>query len=154
MKHRSSNQLTSEPESSTQTSSPAEVSPVIVYDGHCVLCSANARFVLKHDRQGRFRLAAMQGPAGAALMRRVGVDPDDPDTLIVVDGMRVLRDSNAVLAIWAGLGWPWRVSTVFQLIPRALRDFVYRLIARNRYRLFGWREQCFVPDARWQDRIL
>ena len=128
--------------------------PIIVFDGHCVLCSANARFVLKHDRPGRFRLAAMQGPAGAALMRRAGVNPTAPDTLIVVDGTRVLRDSDAVFEIWAGLGWPWRASAVFRRIPRSLRDFVYHLIARNRYRLFGRREQCFVPDSRWEDRIL
>lgn len=132
----------------------AEVHPVIVYDGHCVLCSANARFVLKYDRRGYFRLAAMQGPAGAAMMSLAGVDPDDPDTLIVIHGTRVLRDSDSVMAIWAGLGWPWRALTVFRLIPRVMRDFVYRLIARNRYRLFGRREQCFVPDAQWQDQIL
>jgi len=128
--------------------------PVIVFDGHCVLCSANARFVLRNDRRGHFRLAAMQGPAGAALMQRAGVDPVDPDTLILVEGKRVLSDSEAVLAIWAGLGWPWRALALFRLVPRGLRDAVYRLIARNRYRLFGRREQCFVPEARWQDRIL
>ena len=127
--------------------------PGIVFDGHCLLCSANAQLVLKHDRRVRFQLAAMQGLAGAALMKRAGVDPEDLDTLIVVDGKRVLRDSDAVLAIWAGLGRPWRASVVPRLIPRALRDVVYRLVARNRYRLFGRREQCFVPEARWRDRI-
>lgn len=127
---------------------------VIVFDGHCVLCSANARFVLRHDRRGRFRLAAMQGQAGADLMRRAGVDPADPDTLIVVDGSEVLRDSEAVLAIWAGLGWPWRASSLLRLVPLAVRDRIYRLIARNRYRWFGRRDQCFVPDPRWRDRIL
>lgn len=133
---------------------PFEHHPVIVFDGHCVLCSANARFVLRNDTGGRFRLAAMQGEAGARLMRQAGVDPADPDTLILVEGQRVLRDSDAVLAIWAGLGWPWRAGGVFRLVPRPLRDAVYRLVARNRYRLFGQRDQCFMPDPRWQDRML
>ncbi|WP_279349630.1 thiol-disulfide oxidoreductase DCC family protein [Erythrobacter litoralis] len=80
--------------------------PVIVFDGHCVLCSANARFVLRNDRYGHFRLAAMQGEVGAAILERCGVDPANPETLIVVDNETVLRDSDAVIAIWSNLGWP------------------------------------------------
>ena len=77
--------------------------PIIVFDAECILCSANAQFVLTRDRVGRFRLASMQGEAGSALFRRHGIDPADPDTLIVVDGDRVLRDSDAILSIYAGL---------------------------------------------------
>lgn len=127
---------------------------VIVFDGHCVLCSANARFVLRHDRRGRFRLAAMQGEAGADLLRSHGVDPSDPDTLIVMRDGFALRDSDAILAIWTGLGWPWRAAVVLRIMPRRMRDSVYRFVARNRYRLFGRAEQCFVPDPRWADRLL
>ena len=85
--------------------------PIIVFDAMCVLCSANAAFVLRHDRTGRFRLASMQSPVGAELYRRFGIDPADPETLIVVEGDSALRDSDAVLAIWAGLPRPgtgWR----------------------------------------------
>ena len=128
--------------------------PVIVFDGHCVLCSANARFVLRNDRAGRFRLAAMQGEAGRALFEAAGVDPDDPETLVVVEGARVHYDSDAVIRIWSGLGWPWKALGLARIVPRALRDTVYRLVARNRYRWFGRREECFVSDPRWADRIL
>lgn len=128
--------------------------PIIVFDAECVLCSANARFVLRHDRSGLFRLASMQGEVGTALYRRFGIDPKDPDTLIVVTGNAALRDSTAVFAIWSGLGWPWRAMTVFRLVPRPLRDAVYRLIARHRYRLFGKRETCWVPRAEQADRVL
>lgn len=128
--------------------------PVIVFDGHCVLCSANARFVLRNDHRGHFRLAAMQGEVGAALLKRCGVDPANPDTLIVVDHATALRDSDAVLAIWSRLGWPWRVLAAARIVPRALRDPIYRWVARNRYRLFGRTEECFVPDPRWADRLL
>ena len=128
--------------------------PIIVFDAECLLCSANAQFVLNHDRRGRFRLASMQGEAGSALYRRFGIDPADPDTLIVVEGDRVRRDSDAILAIWAGLGWPWRAATMFRLVPRALRDLVYRWVARNRYRLFGKRDTCWLPDPAFRDRML
>jgi predicted DCC family thiol-disulfide oxidoreductase YuxK len=128
--------------------------PIIVFDAECLLCSVNAQFVLNHDRRGRFLLASMQGEAGSALYRRFGIDPTDPDTLIVVEGDRVRRDSDAILAIWAGLGWPWRAATMFRLVPRALRDLVYRWVARNRYRLFGKRDTCWLPDPAFRDRML
>lgn len=133
---------------------PDPANPVVVFDGMCVLCSANARFILHHDRRGHFSLAAMQGAVGAALLTRFGIDPDDPDTLIVVEGDSALRDSDAVLAIWRGLGWPWRAGTMLRIVPRFARDRIYRLIARNRYRWFGRRESCFVPTPEQAARVL
>jgi predicted DCC family thiol-disulfide oxidoreductase YuxK len=128
--------------------------PIIVFDAVCVLCSANARFVLRHDKRGHFLLAAMQGEVGSDLFRRHGIDPADPETLILVDGDRLLRDSDAVLAIYAALGWPWRAAAVLRLVPRSLRDPLYRWVARNRYRWFGKRETCWVPSAEQRGRVL
>jgi predicted DCC family thiol-disulfide oxidoreductase YuxK len=121
--------------------------PVIVFDAECVFCSANAQFVLRHDRDHHFRLASMQGEVGTALYKRFGMDPANPDSLILVQGDELLRDSSAVLAIYAALGWPWRVMSALYLVPRLVRDPVYRWIARHRYRLFGRRETCWLPNA-------
>jgi predicted DCC family thiol-disulfide oxidoreductase YuxK len=121
--------------------------PVIVFDAECVLCSANAQLVLRHDRHHHFRLASMQGEVGTALYKRFGMDPANPDSLILVQGDELLRDSSAVLAIYAALGWPWRAMSAFYLVPRWLRDPVYRWIARNRYRLFGRRQTCWLPNS-------
>jgi predicted DCC family thiol-disulfide oxidoreductase YuxK len=129
--------------------------PIVVFDGVCPLCSANARFILRFDRARRFRLASMQSAAGAALYRRFGIDPADPETLILVEGDRALRDSDAVLAIWRGLGWPWpAAAAAARLVPARLRDTVYRWVARNRYRLFGRRETCWLPEPGQRDRFL
>lgn len=127
---------------------------VIVFDSECVLCSANARIVLRSDRRRIFQLASMQGETGATLLRSHGVDPADPDTLIVVTGDRVLRDSDAVLFIYRHLDWPWRALATFAIVPRPFRDRVYRSIARNRYRWFGRRTHCWVPAAGDRDRLL
>ena len=127
---------------------------VIVFDARCILCSANARLILRRDRRKLFQLAAMQGEAGAAVLRANGLDPDNPDTIIVVDGERVLRNSDAVLHIYKRLGWPWRALGAAAIVPRPLRDLVYRLVARNRYRWFGKLDQCWVPDAADRDRLL
>ncbi|AWN53590.1 DCC1-like thiol-disulfide oxidoreductase family protein [Methylobacterium sp. 17Sr1-1] len=132
--------------------------PIILFDAECVLCSAQARFVLERDRAATFRLAAMQGEVGRSLCRRHGMDPDDPASLLVVEGGlegdRVRRDSDAVLHIYETLGFPWRLARVLRLVPARLRDPVYRLVARNRYRLFGKRDSCWAAPARYRDRIL
>ncbi|NYT43153.1 thiol-disulfide oxidoreductase DCC family protein [Sphingomonas sp. R-74633] len=128
--------------------------PIILFDGICVLCTANAQFVLRHDRRGHFRLASVQSEAGQALCGRFGIDPDNPDTMLVIEDEQARRDSDAVLAIAGGLGWPWRALGVLRVIPQAWRDALYRRVARNRYRLFGKRETCWVPSAEQRARIL
>ncbi|KMO38022.1 thiol-disulfide oxidoreductase DCC family protein [Methylobacterium aquaticum] len=133
---------------------PASAGPIILFDAECVLCSASARFVLERDRTARFRLAAMQSAIGQSLCRRHGMDPEDPTSLLVVDSDRMRRDSDAVLAIAEGLGFPWNLARVFRIVPAGLRDPVYRLVARNRYRLFGRRDTCWVAPERYRDRIL
>jgi predicted DCC family thiol-disulfide oxidoreductase YuxK len=137
----------------TQNSQEAN-GPIIVFDGMCVLCSANAQFVLRHDKAQRFRLAAMQGAKGAALLTRFGIDPNDPDTIVIVDGDTVWRDSDAVLEIANGLGWPWRAASLLRVIPRLVRDPIYRFIAANRYRIFGKREACWLPSSDQAKRVL
>ena len=129
--------------------------PIIVFDALCVLCSTNARFVLLHDTRGHFRLCSIQGEVGAALYRHFGIDPTDPESLIVVDGGRAHRDSDAILAVYAGLSRPWRtLAAVGRAVPRFLRDPAYRAIARNRYRLFGRREICWMPTPEQAERVL
>ena len=128
-----------------QTESAQSQRPIIVFDAMCVLCSANAQFVLNNDRRGYFLLASMQGAIGSAIYRKFGIDPTAPDTIVVVTGDIALRDSDAVLSIYEGLGWPWRILSIFKVITRFIRDPAYRLVARNRYRIFGKRDVCWLP---------
>jgi predicted DCC family thiol-disulfide oxidoreductase YuxK len=144
------------PTSSQQLNDQCELPAgrIILFDAECVLCSANAHFILKHDHNKIFYLASMQGKVGSALFRRHGVDPADPSSILVVDGAVVRKDSDAVISIYEGLGMPWKVAAIFRLFPPFLRDPVYRLVARNRYRIFGRRETCWVPPAQFRARIL
>lgn len=127
---------------------------VIVFDAVCVLCSANAQIVLRNDTNRRFDLAAMQGEVGAEIYREAGIDPAKPDTLVVLTGEKILRNSDAVLHIYRHLGWPWKLLAAAAIIPRALRDPIYRLVARNRYRWFGKRETCWIPTPADRHRLL
>ena len=128
--------------------------PIILFDAECVLCSANAQFILKHDKAARFRLASMQGGVGAALYREHGMDPLDPSSILVVEGDRVRRDSDAVLSTYEGLGLPWRLLGLFRMVPAIIRDPVYLWVARNRYRLFGKRATCWVAPPEFRGRLM
>jgi len=96
----------------------------------------------------------MQGEVGARLFAENGLDPADPSTILVVEDQRVRKDSDAVLAIYENLPFPWRIARTFRIIPSGLRDPVYRFIARNRYRIFGKRETCWVPSEEFRSRVL
>lgn len=128
--------------------------PIILFDAECVLCSSNAQFVLRHDKGRRFRLASMQGDVGAALYREQGMDPRNPISILLIEGDRVRRDSDAVLRIYEGLGLPWSLFGILRAVPAFLRDPVYRWVARNRYRLFGKRASCWVPPEEYRDMVL
>ena len=132
----------------------AETGPIIVFDAVCVLCSSHAQFVLRHDHRRQFRLASMQSEAGQALYRHFGIDPSDPETLILVDGDSALRDSDAVLEIWKRLGGVWKSMALFRAVRKPVRDRIYRWVARNRYTLFGMRETCWIPASADRDRVL
>ena len=138
------------------TSGPADLpdAPIILFDAVCVLCSGNAQFILRRDKGRVFRLASLQGEVGQALARKHGMDPNDPTSLIVVEHDRVRRDSDAVLSIYERLGLPWSLASVFRLVPRAVLDPLYRWVARNRYRVFGKRDSCWVAPPDDRDRVL
>lgn len=128
--------------------------PVIVFDGACVLCNGWVRFLLKRDRRARYLFAAMQGEAGRMLLRQHGLNPDDPLSMLLVDGDAARSDTDAIIAVLTGLGGAWRLVGALRVVPRVLRDPLYRWIARNRYRWFGRREQCLLPDMADRDRFL
>jgi len=128
--------------------------PIIVFDGACVLCSGWVRFLLRHDREARYRFAAMQTPAGRALLVAHGIDPDDPSSFLLVEGGRAWKDTDAIRRVVGGLGGAWRGVHVLALLPRGLRDRVYRLVARNRYRWFGRNETCFLPTPEQRARFI
>lgn len=127
---------------------------IVLFDAECVLCSANAQFILNHDKAERFYLASMQGPVGASLFHQYGLDPTNPTSILVIEEGKARKDSDAVISIYEGLGLPWRLISLFRIIPAFLRDPIYLLVARNRYRLFGKRETCWLPAERYRARML
>ncbi|WP_260115066.1 thiol-disulfide oxidoreductase DCC family protein [Xanthomonas indica] len=131
-----------------------EDAAIVVFDGVCALCSRWVRFLLRHDRRGRYRFAAMQSPRGSALLRDHGLDPADPLSFLLLTPDAALTDSDAAIAVIAGLGGVWRSVAALRLLPRRWRDAGYRLLARNRHRWFGTTAQCFLPEPQQRARFL
>lgn len=127
---------------------------IVVFDGQCLLCNGWVQFLLRHDRRGRFRFASIQCEAGGRMLADAGLRVEGLQTLLLVDGDRSWQHTDAILRVLHGLGWPWRLAWAAWLIPRPLRDGLYRWLARNRYRWFGRSAQCMVPDPQVAARFL
>lgn len=128
--------------------------PVLLFDGVCNLCNASVQWVLLHDREGVFQFAALQSDTGQTLLRHWGRSTEDFDSVVLVDGDRLLLHSDVPLEIVRRIGGWWSLLYVFKVVPRPVRDAVYRWIARNRYRWFGKRESCMLPRPEWKGRFL
>ena len=136
--------------------------PILFFDGVCVLCNGFADFVMARDGKARFRLASLQGEtaramgAGKAPARPAAAESgsDRFETVLLWEGGRWHRRSDAALRVIVGLGGVWRMAWPLFLIPRNLRDTVYDFIAANRYRWFGKRETCRLPAPAERARFL
>jgi predicted DCC family thiol-disulfide oxidoreductase YuxK len=131
-------------------------SPVVVYDGVCLLCSRWVRFLLERDRTGRYRFASMQSASGRQLLQTHGLDPDSPFSMLLVEAGRGYTDTTAIARVLRGLParrWRW-LSAIMLAVPQGIRDAAYRFVARHRYKLFGRSEQCFVPTPEQRARFI
>ncbi|GLK57631.1 putative DCC family thiol-disulfide oxidoreductase YuxK [Methylopila capsulata] len=127
--------------------------PVWLYDGVCVLCSGSVRYALGHERDHAMRFVAIQSREGRALAARHGADPDDPESFLFIEDGRALAKSDAVLALAAHLNGPARLLVIGRIMPKALRDWLYDRVARNRYRIFGRKTVCETPDPAHRHRF-
>jgi predicted DCC family thiol-disulfide oxidoreductase YuxK len=127
---------------------------LVLFDGVCNLCSALVQFVIRHDPAAKFRFAALQSEIGREIFQNHDFDPVDLQTFVfVVDGRIFLR-SDAAIEVISRFGGAWRILRVFRFVPRALRDSIYTIVARNRYRWFGRKEVCMVPTPEIKERFL
>ena len=127
---------------------------IVVFDGECAFCDRSVKWIIKHDRAGRFRFAPRQSPVGQRILAKFGLPPEGIESMILVEGSRVSTHSTAVLRIAKLLPWPWKWSAAFLLVPRAIRDWLYRGVAKRRYKIAGKLPACSVPTPEQRERIL
>jgi predicted DCC family thiol-disulfide oxidoreductase YuxK len=110
------------------------------------------RFIIRNDPHARIRFAALQSEAGKRLLSKFDLTGGDINSVVYIPGDKIFLKSTAVLNIFRELGGGWRLFYGFIIIPRFIRDFIYNMIARNRYRLFGRNDICIIPDDVLKDR--
>lgn len=130
-----------------------ETHPIILFDGTCVFCDRTVQLLMRLDRKERLRFAPLQSDAAVALFQRFDV-PDSIDSIVLVHDGSARVESAAAIGIARLLGFPWSLAATIWIIPRPIRDWAYRFVARHRYTIFGTRETCRVPEPGQQDRVL
>jgi predicted DCC family thiol-disulfide oxidoreductase YuxK len=131
----------------------------VMFDGRCGLCDGAVRWLIRHDRRAALRFAPLEGAVAAAVRQRHPDLPAGDETFVLVEspegtGERVRVRSDAALAALVRLGGAWRLAAALRVVPRPLRDVVYRWVARNRTRWFGRLDACRIPSPGERERFL
>lgn len=127
---------------------------VILFDGVCNFCNSAVNFILQKDRNERFRFASLQSAFGNQVLESAGLPVDDYDSFVLLSGTEVYTRSTAAIKVLESLPAPWCYLKILKIVPRQLRDIIYGLIARNRYRIFGKSEICRIATPEEKERFL
>lgn len=128
--------------------------PLVLFDGVCNLCNGFVRFLAPRDRTGQLRFAHIQSVTGQAVLQQHGLPVTDWDSFVFVEENRAYRKAEAMFRIARSMRWPWSLLRLGRCLPRRLADRLYDRVARNRYVLFGKKDQCLVPDGPLRARFL
>ena len=126
---------------------------IILFDGVCNLCNSSVQFIIKRDSTGYFKFASLQSKTGQTLLKKHGLT-NDLNSFVLIENDQVYLKSSAALRVCSKLGRAWRILSLFRFLPLFIRDFLYDIIAKNRYKWFGKKERCMLPLPEWKHRFL
>ena len=126
---------------------------IILFDGVCNLCNGAVQYVIKRDRKGIFKFASLQSETGRAMLVQSGLPENQLKSFVYIHGNRFYTQSTAALKVAKQLKGPVQLLYRFIIIPRWIRDLVYDLVAKNRYRLLGRKDACMVPTPELKERF-
>ena len=126
---------------------------IVIFDGVCNVCNSAVKFVIKRDPAGVFAFTPMQSDLARQLLEGYPIDTVNIETVALLKNGQVFTYSDAWLEITKDLAGLWSLLRVFSIVPAPIRDYLYRLFARNRYRLFGRTEECMVPTPKLKARF-
>ncbi len=130
-----------------------EPEAIILFDGVCNLCSGSVQFIIKRDPDAYFKFASLQSDFGQRQLQEFGLSRTSFHSIILIRGDKVYQRSDAALEIARKLNGAWPLLYGFKILPRFLRDAVYNLIGRNRYKLFGKKDACWIPTPELKSRF-
>jgi predicted DCC family thiol-disulfide oxidoreductase YuxK len=127
---------------------------IILFDGICNFCNSSVNFIIDRDGNDNFRFASIQSDEGNTLIKNLGVDILKNDSIILIEGGKYYLHSSAALRITKKLSGFWKLGYIFVIIPPFIRDFFYKIIAKNRYKWFGRKEACRIPAPEERAKFL
>ncbi|OGU77772.1 MAG: hypothetical protein A2V93_10880 [Ignavibacteria bacterium RBG_16_34_14] len=127
---------------------------IILFDGVCNFCNFWVNFLLDRDKKDKFRFTALQSETGEKLLKKFNLSTEDFDTFVLIVGDKYYVRSTAALLVAKNLTGLWKMLYVFIIIPKQIRDFLYNLVAKNRYKLFGKKETCRIPTTIERSKFL
>ena len=128
--------------------------PIVLFDGVCNLCNSSVQFLIRHDQKNTLRFASLQSEAGQTLLQKFNLPTNVFNSFVLVEDEKVYLRSSAALKVASYLGGFWKILQILWIVPRFVRDGVYNLIAKNRYRWFGKKTECMIPTPELKARFL
>jgi predicted DCC family thiol-disulfide oxidoreductase YuxK len=127
---------------------------IVLFDGVCNLCNNSVQFIIKHDKRDFFRFAALQSDTGQALLKQAGLPPDFLQTFVYFEKGKFYMQSTAALRISRHLNGGWKLFYPLLIVPAFIRNFFYRLVANNRYKMFGKKDECMIPTPELKKKFI
>jgi predicted DCC family thiol-disulfide oxidoreductase YuxK len=127
---------------------------IILFDGVCNLCNSSVKFILKRDKKKQFIFASLQSDAAENILLHHKYKKNGLNSIILIHRDKLYEKSSAVLNIFRVLGMPWRLFSVFYILPLSWRDFLYDFIAQNRYKWFGKKDSCIMMLPKYKNRFI
>jgi predicted DCC family thiol-disulfide oxidoreductase YuxK len=127
---------------------------ILLFDGVCNLCNGVVNFIIKRDSKEKFKFASLQSESGQALLIKFGLRTNDFDSFVFISGEEYFLKSSALLHVLSKLGGVWKLFYAFIIFPRPIRDLVYSIVAKTRYRIFGKRDTCIIPTPEVNRKFL
>ena len=127
---------------------------IVLFDGVCNLCSNSVQFILKRDKKNQFLFGSLQGEYGQAMLKKYQLPANEFNSFMLIEGEKLYTKSSGALRMLKHLGGWWSIFYVFIIIPKFIRDGIYNWIAKNRYKWFGKKNECWLPKPEWKARFL
>lgn len=127
---------------------------IVVFDGVCNLCDWSIRFIAQRDYKKMYYFCPLQSQMGQSILKKMNFPQTDFKTILLVENDRIFTESTAVLRIAKDFSFPWSLISWFLIVPKFIRDAVYRVISNNRYAWFGKKDVCMIPTHELQERFL
>lgn len=128
--------------------------PILLFDGVCNLCNSSVQFIIRNDPERKFLFASLQSDKGQEILKELGLNTEVFNSLVLIENGKHYTQSTGALKVARHLNGLWKYLYIFIIIPSPIRDLLYNFVAHNRYRFFGKKDQCMLPNPDLKSRFI